>query len=93
MAKDQALLKNAQVDLERYQTLLAQDSIAKQQVDTQEALVRQYQGTVQADQGAIDSAKLQLTYAASPRRSAAASACARSIPATSCTRPTRTASW
>jgi len=63
MAKDQALLRNAQVDLERYQTLLAQDSIAKQQVDTQAALVRQYEGTLQADQAAIDSAKLQLTYA------------------------------
>jgi multidrug efflux system membrane fusion protein len=62
MAKDQALLRNAQVDLERYRTLLAQDSIAKQQVDTQEALVRQYEGTLQADQAAIDSAKLQLTY-------------------------------
>ena len=63
MAKDQALLRNAQLDLERYRTLLAQDSIAKQQVDTQEALVRQYEGTVQSDQGAIDNAKLQLTYA------------------------------
>jgi len=63
MAKDQALLKNAQVDLERYQTLLSQDSISKQQVDTQAALVRQYQGAVESDQGAIDSAKLQLTYA------------------------------
>jgi multidrug efflux system membrane fusion protein len=62
MAKDQALLKNAQLDLERYRTLLSQDSIAKQQVDTQESLVRQYEGTVKADQGAIDSAKLQLTY-------------------------------
>ncbi len=62
MAKDQALLKNAQLDLERYQTLLAQDSISKQQVDTQAALVRQYEGAVQSDQGAIDSAKLQLTY-------------------------------
>jgi multidrug efflux system membrane fusion protein len=62
MAKDQALLKNAQLDLERYRTLLAQDSIAKQQVDTQESLVRQYQGAVQADQGQIDSAKLNLTY-------------------------------
>jgi membrane fusion protein, multidrug efflux system len=62
MAKDQALLKNAQLDLERYRTLLGQDSISKQQVDTQEALVRQYEGTVQADQAAIDSAKLQLTY-------------------------------
>jgi multidrug efflux system membrane fusion protein len=62
MAKDQAQLKNAQLDLERYRTLLAQDSISKQQVDTQEALVRQFEGTVQSDQGAIDSAKLQLTY-------------------------------
>jgi len=62
MAKDQALLKNAQLDLERYRTLLSQDSIAKQQVDTQESLVRQYQGAVQADQGQIDSAKLNLTY-------------------------------
>jgi multidrug efflux system membrane fusion protein len=62
MARDQALLKNAQIDLERYQTLLAQDSISKQQVDTQAALVRQYQGTVQSDQGAIDNARLQITY-------------------------------
>jgi multidrug efflux system membrane fusion protein len=62
MAKDQALLKNAQLDLERYRTLLSQDSISKQQVDTQESLVRQYQGAVQADQGQIDSARLQLTY-------------------------------
>ena len=62
MARDQALLKNAQLDLERYRTLLAQDSIAKQQVDTQEALVRQYEGTVKIDQAAIDNAKLQLTY-------------------------------
>jgi multidrug efflux system membrane fusion protein len=62
MAKDQALLANARVDLQRYQTLLAQDSIAKQQVDTQEALVRQYQGVIDADQGAVDSAKLQLSF-------------------------------
>jgi len=62
MAKDQALLRNAQVDLERYRTLLSQDSISKQQVDTQEALVRQYEGTIRADQAAIDNAKLQLTY-------------------------------
>ncbi len=62
MARDQAQLKNAQVDLERYRTLLAQDSIASQQVDTQEALVRQYQGAVESDKGAIDSAKLQITY-------------------------------
>src|SRR5205814_1865786 len=40
----------------------AQHSIAKQQVDTQEALVRQYEGTVKLDQGQIDNARLQLTY-------------------------------
>jgi membrane fusion protein, multidrug efflux system len=62
MAHDQALLKNAEIDLERYKTLLSQDSISKQQVDTQAALVRQYQGTIVTDQGAIDNAKLQLTY-------------------------------
>ena len=62
-ARDQALLKNAQLDLERYQTLLKQDSISQQQVDTQAALVRQYQGAVESDQGAVDNAKLQLTYA------------------------------
>jgi membrane fusion protein, multidrug efflux system len=62
LAKDQALLKNAQLDLERYRTLLSQDSISKQQVDTQESLVRQYEGTVKADQGQVDNAKLQLVY-------------------------------
>ena len=46
MAKDQALLKNAQVDLERYQVLFQQDSIPKQQLDTQESLVRQYEATL-----------------------------------------------
>ncbi len=62
MERDQALLKNAQVDLQRYQTLFTQDSISKQQHDTQESLVRQYEGAVKTDQGQIDSAKLQLTY-------------------------------
>ena len=62
MARDQAQLKNAQIDLERYRTLFEQDSIAKQQLDTQAALVRQYEGTVKADQGLIDNARLQLTY-------------------------------
>lgn len=63
MARDQALLKNAQIDLERYRTLFKQDSIARQQLDTQESLVRQYQGAIKVDQGQIDAAKLQLTYA------------------------------
>jgi membrane fusion protein, multidrug efflux system len=57
------LLKNAELDLERYRTLLSQDSVSKQQVDTQESLVRQYEGTVKSDQGQIDNAKLQLVYA------------------------------
>ncbi len=63
MARDQALLANARIDVERYRTLYAQDSIAKQQVDTQEALVRQYEGTVKLDQGQVDNARLQLAYA------------------------------
>ena len=63
MAKDQALLKNAQVDLERYRTLLAQDSIAKQQGRYAGGAGPPVRGTLQADQGAIDNAKLQLTYA------------------------------
>ena len=63
MARDQALLANARIDVERYRTLYAQDSIAKQQVDTQEALVRQYEGTIKFDQGQIDNARLQLIYA------------------------------
>lgn len=62
-ARDQALLKNAQVDLDRYQTLFKQDSIARQQLDTQAALVRQYEGALKVDKGQIDNAKLQLSYA------------------------------
>ena len=62
LARDQATLKGAQVDLARYQTLVAQDSIAKQTLDTQVALVATDQGTVQSDQAAIDSAKLNLVY-------------------------------
>ena len=62
MARDVAQLKNAQLDLERFQVLWKQDSIAKQQLDTQEALVRQLEGTIRTDQGQIDSAKLQLVY-------------------------------
>ncbi|MGB0126344.1 MAG: MdtA/MuxA family multidrug efflux RND transporter periplasmic adaptor subunit, partial [Rhodocyclaceae bacterium] len=63
LAKDEALLKNARIDLERYRTLFQQDSIAKQQLDTQAALVRQYESTLKVDRAQVDSAKLQLTYA------------------------------
>jgi len=62
MVRDQALLANARIDLERYRTLFAQDSIPKQQLDTQVALVAQYEGTVKLDQGQVDNAKLQLIY-------------------------------
>ncbi len=62
MAHDQALLKNAQVDLERYRTLFKQDSIAEQQLATQAALVRQYEAQIKVDQAAIDGQKLNLIY-------------------------------
>ena len=62
LERDTAQLRNAQVDLKRYRDLLSQDAIARQQVDTQEALVRQLQGTVQADQALVDNAALQLSY-------------------------------
>jgi multidrug efflux system membrane fusion protein len=62
LARDQALFKNAQLDLERYKTLFQQDSVAKQQLDTQESLVRQTEATVQMDRAAADTARLQLAY-------------------------------
>lgn len=58
-----APLENARRDLQRYQALFKQDSIAKQQVDTQAALVRQYEGTIKSDQANVDNARLQLDYA------------------------------
>ncbi len=63
LARDQAMLSNAKLDLQRYQTLLAQDAIPKQQLDTQTALVAQYEGNIKQDVANIDSAKLNLTYA------------------------------
>ena len=61
--QNQALLANARRDLTRYQTLFKQDSIARQQLDTQAALVKQYEGTQKTDQAAVDNARLQLSYA------------------------------
>jgi len=63
LAKDQALLDDAKLDLARYQVLLTQDSIPKQQLDTQDSLVHQYEGTVKVDESQVDNAKLQLEYA------------------------------
>jgi membrane fusion protein, multidrug efflux system len=62
LTRDLALLDNARIDLARYKGLLAKDAIASQQVDTQDALVRQYQGIVESDRGQIDNAKLQLEW-------------------------------
>ena len=62
LARDAATLNNARLDLERYRTLLAQDSIATQQVDQQASMVKQLEGTVKVDQAQVDNAKLQLSY-------------------------------
>jgi multidrug efflux system membrane fusion protein len=62
LLKDQALLKQAQTDLARYRILAKEDSIAQQTVDGQAQLVRQYEGTIQADQSQVDSAKLNIAY-------------------------------
>ncbi|MBC7786257.1 MAG: MdtA/MuxA family multidrug efflux RND transporter periplasmic adaptor subunit [Methylophilaceae bacterium] len=61
--KDKALLENAQIDSERYKTLINQDSISKQQVDTQASLVHQYRAALAVDQAQVDTAKLNLSYA------------------------------
>jgi len=63
LARDQALLDNSKVDLERYELLRKTEAIPKQQLDTQLALVSQYQATTKQDVATIDNAKLQLDYA------------------------------
>jgi multidrug efflux system membrane fusion protein len=62
LSRDRALLANARRDLRRYAALDRQDSISRQQYDTQRSLVKQLEGTVQTDQGNVDNAKLQLSY-------------------------------
>jgi multidrug efflux system membrane fusion protein len=62
LLRDEALLRNARLDLERYTTLWSQDSISLQELDTQKALVEQYQSAVAASQAQVESAKLQLAY-------------------------------
>ncbi len=61
-ARDEAQLKNSLLDLDRYTTLLKQDSVSRQVFDTQTATVAQLKATVQADQAQIETAKLQLAY-------------------------------
>jgi membrane fusion protein, multidrug efflux system len=62
LARDQALLEGAKIDLGRYQDAYAKKAIPKQQVDDQLALVHQDEGTVKYDQGQLDNAKVQLAY-------------------------------
>jgi membrane fusion protein, multidrug efflux system len=62
LAHDQALLDDAKLDLARYITLLEQDAIPKQQLDTQKALVAQYEGSIKQDQANVDAARLNITY-------------------------------
>ena len=62
LAQSQAQLRNAEVDLARYQGLYAEDSIAKQTLDTQAALVGQYRGTVKSNQAAVAEARLNLDF-------------------------------
>lgn len=59
---DEALLKDAKLDLDRYNTLIKQDAIPQQTLDAQVALVTQYEGTIKTDQSQIDNAKLNLVY-------------------------------
>jgi multidrug efflux system membrane fusion protein len=62
LARDEAQLRGAQVDLTRYQGLAAQNAVPRQQLDTQTALVGQYQGTVEADRAMVKAAEVNLAY-------------------------------
>lgn len=62
LRRDQALLADAKLDLKRYEGLVKEDSIAVQQLDTQRALVDQYEGTIESDQGQLQTAKVNLIY-------------------------------
>ena len=62
LARDEAQLKGAQVDLARYQGLAAQNAVPHQQLDTQTALVGQVQGTVEADRAMVKAAEVNLAY-------------------------------
>ncbi|MGA7431126.1 MAG: biotin/lipoyl-binding protein, partial [Xanthobacteraceae bacterium] len=62
LAHDQGLLAQAQLDLKRYQTLAAQNSIARQQAEDQVFIVQQYEGSVKQDQGLIDAQALNIAY-------------------------------
>jgi membrane fusion protein, multidrug efflux system len=63
LRRDQALLADARLDLKRYEGLVKEDSIAGQQLDTQRALVDQYAGTIESDEGQLKTAQVNLLYA------------------------------
>jgi multidrug efflux system membrane fusion protein len=62
LKRDQALLANGRLDLKRYEGLVKEDSIQQQTLDTQRALVDQYIGTIEADEGQVKTAKVNLLY-------------------------------
>jgi multidrug efflux system membrane fusion protein len=62
LARDQALLENAKLDVERYREAFSKNAIAKQQLDTQASTVRQYEGAVKLDNGQLETARVQLAY-------------------------------
>jgi len=62
LARDQAQLENARADLTRYKDLVAKEAAPRQQLDTQQALVRQLEATLLSDKATLDNAKLQLSY-------------------------------
>jgi multidrug efflux system membrane fusion protein len=62
LRRDQALLADAKLDLKRYEGLIKEDSIAQQQLDTQKALVDQYTGTIESDEGQVKTAAVNLQY-------------------------------
>jgi multidrug efflux system membrane fusion protein len=62
LRRDQALLADARLDLKRYEGLVKEDSIAAQQLDTQRALVDQYVGTIESDEGQVKTAQVNLAY-------------------------------
>jgi membrane fusion protein, multidrug efflux system len=62
LGRDQALLNESRIDLTRYQAALSRNAIAKQQVDDQQQVVYQYEGTVKLDEGLVESAKVLVAY-------------------------------
>ena len=92
-ARNEALLANARLDLERTSTLAAREYATRQNLDTQRALVAQLEAAIQGDQASIDNATVQLGYATITSQSAGEPACDWSTRATSCARPTRTVLW